>query len=159
NWNSWGGGGGWNNWNRPYLNYGGGWNSGVWNWGTAAPAWWATGAYSGWLAGATSSAFVNPYYVAPPAGHTGVYHYSEPVPVYAESPPQQQVIYSETTPAPALPVPTEPQVSETPPEQPKQEDDPKLKQAGQYFETARNSFKAGQYDQALTTVDQAIQLI
>jgi predicted Zn-dependent protease len=119
---------------------------------------------SGWLAGAAVSSFVNPYYSAPIGDSTVVYNYSEPVPVYVPSEPvvvqtPPQTVYVET--APALPVPTEPvppaaTTAEKPPEPPPE--DPKVKEAGTYFNAARNSFKAGNYAEALNSADKAVQL-
>lgn len=130
------------------------------------PSWWATGAGvgAGWLLGASTAAFVNPYYVAPAVGSTVVYNYEQPIqqaqPIYVDTAPTNVIVQPAESPA-ALPVPTDaPQAtySEKVPEQP-QPEDPKLKEAGIKFEAARDAFKSKEFDVAQRAIEKAIQVM
>lgn len=143
NWNG-------NGWYRPWYGYHNGWFNGYWNW-YRSPGWWV-GFGLGWLGGFANTSFYNPYYI--PAG-TPVFNYYEPIPcVPSESLYQTPVTpYAEPTVPPAVEVPA---TTDKPIEQP---EDPKVREAGTIFNSARDAFRTGNYQQALTTVDKAVRIL
>jgi len=164
NHNNWG-------WRNPYVGgWGGGWGAyngwyhGSWNnWGWGIPAWYATSAVNnaaavGWLAGASTFAYSNPWYVQPTTVVQPVYDYAEPIPING-----YQQDYSQPAPtatataayqdAPVVSAPAQPQ----PPAEPTMDDTTRA--AAETFASARDAFKAGNFAKAQSLIDQAIEKV
>ncbi|HTI51112.1 MAG TPA: tetratricopeptide repeat protein, partial [Planctomycetaceae bacterium] len=149
-----------NNWHHNYNNYwhhgywpgyghGWGWGGG-WGWGWGYP--WGAAALGGMIGWGLGSmyyssgygSYSNPYYVATPA-YAGTYlDYSQPIPVSADT---QSYAQTDGSTDPNAPVITP---ADTPPS-------PEVQAALKPFDDARTAFKAGDYNQALTKVDEALK--
>jgi len=109
------------------------------------------------MLGSVTNTFVNPFYVAPVAGTSVIFNYAEPIPVYADYPPET-VIAQEAPVASPDASPVVPNVTEENTGNPVEEPvDPKAKQAGVFFDKAIQSFKSEDYVAAVAAIDKAIE--
>jgi tetratricopeptide (TPR) repeat protein len=134
--------------NRPYYNHGN-WYRGGWSGWYRNPAWWVAGAATaGWML-SPSYVYSNPFYVAPTTVVDPGLDYSQPI-VVPQPVVQQTVVIPDQQPDLASAEAAE--AAEAPPT----EEQAMPEAADREFTAARDSFKSGNFPQALRQVDQAI---
>jgi tetratricopeptide (TPR) repeat protein len=145
-------------WGRPWYRFHYRWHFGFWNWQTLPPFWLSDGlAAASVVSPGPTFVFNNPWFVAPPPTTVVVqpiFNYSVPIPVPTVAqttlafvpPPDEDFLDSGA----ALPT--------TGPPPPENEDDT-VAQANKQFDAARGAFMNGNYVQAQTLAEKAIDLL